>query len=668
MTRIPLFLIIWLVLLGCGQSYESEGPTYDSLTYKVLFGEREAGYQNTWQDQDGSYHYTFEYNDRGRGPHFDERLTLSDSGLIISHEVKGHNYLKVPVDEKFNVNGNKAIWKSRSESGEETFDGSAYYVSLNGAPATREFMVQSLLKAENRQLKLLPNATARLSSFQTHNFGDTLQLQLAQITGLSFMPTYIWLDENQRFFATVSSWFTCIRDGHEGLRSELLDIQENIQKNYLKRLTDKLTSIPQGGIIIENVNIFDSKTATIQPNKTVLIGGNKIIRITPRTVDTPSDALVLDGTNKTLLPGLFDMHVHISKTDGILHLAAGVTSVRDMANALTLPDLKKAFNANQIIGPRIVTMCGFVDQAGPYAGPTGKIVTSVEEGIEGIKFYKEKGYDQIKLYSSIDPKWVNQLASTAHNLGMRVSGHIPAFMTAENAVINGYDEIQHVNMLALNFLPDTVDTRTPLRFSMVAEHTHALDVNSTPFKEFMQLLRGKGTVVDPTVSIFESMFTTKAGEPDPSFAPILDRLPVQVSRGYYAGGLPIPEGKEEQYKASYDKLLQIVYELYKNKVSIVPGTDAMAGFGLHRELENYVRVGIPAAEVLKMATYTSAQVTGVDRSLGSVEVGKLADMILVDGDPLKDISDIRKVEFTIKDGRAFNTKALYEAIQVEPYK
>jgi imidazolonepropionase-like amidohydrolase len=111
-------------------------------------------------------------------------------------------------------------------------------------------------------------------------------------------------------------------------------------------------------------------------------------------------------------------------------------------------------------------------------------------------------------------------------------------------------------------------------------------------------------------------------------------------------------------------MLDIVLKAYKSGVTVVPGTDAMAGFALHRELENYVAAGIPAPEVLKMATITSAIVSGVSNELGSISEGKLADMILVNGSPDENISDIRKVVLTVKDGDLYYPEKLYQAIGV----
>lgn len=667
MKYLPLILIISL-LVSCSKPEEqSLTADYEPIGYKLYFGDNESGNMKSWLAEDGTYKYEWEFNDRGRGPHLVESINLDENGFISALEIIGHNYLKDTVYEKFENNGEKAKWNSTSETGLATAK-NGHYLGINSGFGNTELMLRNMMASKAEVLELYPSGNVKLSGVKKFTFGDTLELQLVEYNGLAFTPSYVWLDENNRFFAYPSSWLTFIRDGYEGLKQELLDHQTNSEKEYYKKLAQILTQVPEGKVVFKNANIFDANKVTLIANQHVVVSDGKIESIIDGTSEVPEEAQVIDAGGKTLLPGLFDMHGHLSRPDGLMNLAAGVTSVRDMANSFDLPDIKKEFNNNTVLGPRILIMSGFIDKAGPYAGPIGKIINNLEEGLDAIDFYHDRGYQQIKLYSSIDPEWVKPLAKKAHGLGMKLSGHIPSYMLAEDAIKAGYDEIQHVNMLALNFLSDTIDTRRPLRFSMIGEYTHTLDLESKEFKDFIALLKEHKIVSDPTVSIFEGMLASKAGEPDPSFESILDRLPIQVKRGFYSGGLPIPDAKVDQYKKSYDKLLVIVKALYEAGIVIVPGTDSMVGFGLHTELENYVRAGIPAAQVLKIATLNSAEVIGVEGELGSIEVGKTADLILVNGDPTINIGDIRKVDLTMKGGNMYDTKALYEAIGVKHYQ
>ncbi len=618
--------------------------------------------------ENGSYRFVWEYNDRGRGPHLNETIKLDANGYPEFLEVIGHNYLKDTVNEIFTADGTIAEWKSRSESGNREIDQPAFYVGVNSTLGNTELLIRNMLIRQKESVELYPNGQVTISDIEELKISDTLDLKLIEIVGFSFSPFYMWFDSENRLFAAPSSWLTTIRNGYEPLTTQLYELQTKKEKEYFKKTAEKNTETPGGKVAITNANIFDSNTGEIIRNQHVILNGNKIENIIDGSQELPEVTQVIDGANHTLMPGLFDMHTHLDRSSGILNLAAGVTSVRDLANSFDLPDIRDEFNENTVLGPRILVMSGFVDQAGPYAGPIGKIVSSLEEGLEAIDFYKERGYHQIKLYSSIDPTWVKPLADKAHEMGLRVSGHIPAYMLAEEAVRAGYNEIQHINMIALNFMSDTIDTRTPLRFSMIGELAHTIDPQGIAFQSFVALLKEKNIVVDPTVGIFEGMLSSKAGEPDPQMIEVLDRLPIQVSRGFYSGGLPIPDGKEQQYKQSYNKLLEMIKALYDGGITIVPGTDALPGFTLHKELENYVKAGISEAEVLKMATIVSAGVAGYEGLLGSIEEGKLADLILIDGDPLQNMSDIRRVVLTIKDGKIYDPEKMYNAIGVKHFE
>lgn len=291
----------------------------------------------------------------------------------------------------------------------------------------------------------------------------------------------------------------------------------------------------------------------------------------------------------------------------------------------------------------------------------------MEEAREWIDRYASLGYEQIKVYSSLDPALVAPIAEMAHGHGMRLSGHVPQGLTASEAVMRGFDEIQHINFVFLNFWGDQgIDTRTPARFVEVAARAAAVDLGSPAVEEFVDLLAEREIVVDPTVAVFEAMFLGRPGEISPTFAMVADRFPAQVRRSFFGGGLEPPEGMDDTYRESFRRMVEMVGRLYEAGVPLVAGTDALAGFALHRELELYVEAGIPAPEALRIATLGAAEITGRADRLGTIEPGKVADLIVVDGNPAESISDIRKVELTIKDGVLFDSAALYEAIGIRP--
>jgi hypothetical protein len=284
-----------------------------------------------------------------------------------------------------------------------------------------------------------------------------------------------------------------------------------------------------------------------------------------------------------------------------------------------------------------------------------------------VNRYADLGYIQIKLYSSLKPELVPGIATLAHSRGLRLSGHIPNGITASTFVEDGADEIQHINFIFLNFLASKVkDTRTPERFTAVGDNAAKLDLQSKPVNDFIQLLLDHHTTVDVTLATFEGMFNERPGQVSPDFAPVLKRLPAQVQRGAYTGGLPVTAENDQLYKDSYKAMLKMTKRMYDAGVPILAGTDATAGIMLHRELELEVEAGIPAAKSLQIATFNAAKLLKQEKELGSIAEGKRADFLLVEGNPAEHISDIRRCRMVMKNGTLYNSGDLYTAMGIRP--
>jgi imidazolonepropionase-like amidohydrolase len=273
----------------------------------------------------------------------------------------------------------------------------------------------------------------------------------------------------------------------------------------------------------------------------------------------------------------------------------------------------KRINQDQEVGTRII-LAGIIDGKGPFQGPTNVLVDTEAEARAAVDNYKRLGYVQIKVYSSVKPELVPSIIDEAHKNGLRVSGHIPSQMTASECIKLGFDEVQHVNFLMLNFMPDVKETRTPARFSEPAKRGADLDLNSAEVKSFVQLLQEHHT----------------------------------------------------RYRQSFAKMESLVGLLYKSGIPIEAGTDALAGFSLHRELELDVQSGIPAPSVLQLATLGAARIMKRDAELGSITAGKIADVVLVDGHPEENISDVRKTVLVVKDGAIYKPAELYKQLGVQP--
>ena len=660
------FLFFFLLLVNS----ISFSQTADTITYSIVNSGNIKGFDKIWKNQDGSFGEWYQYNDRGRGDSMRIAFREDEQGYPTYLSASGKDYMKNDVYEEFSLVNGIAKWKNNAENEQKETKEKLFYSGLK----TNGGHLIKALKSNGNKLKMLPYGEIHLTELEKHTIiagSEQKTVWLVQVDGFGLTPSYSWIDENNIDFASVSEWNSSILKGYEKSTDELLVIQKKYETSFFSTLASTIPQKTEKDILIQNVSVFDAVHANLIANKDVLIRNGIIQKITPGNSIEKGGSIVIDGKGKTILPGLWDMHVHFAdNTDGILHMAAGVTHVRDMGNSELLLDRIKQINEGKIIGPRVEIMSGFIDGAGPFAAPTGVLINNVEEGKKAIRDYAAKGYQQIKLYSSIKPEWVKPMIEEAKQLHLRVAGHIPAFMTATQAINAGYDEVTHMNMLVLNFFGDTVDTRSPLRFSLPAQKAVTLDLHGKAMNEFIQLLKNKKITVDPTLVAFEGMFTARDKQVPEEFKSTVDHFPLQWQRQIKAGGggLPVPEGMDDTYKQSFDVFLKITKLLYDNGVHIVPGTDGLAGFDLHRELELYVQAGIPSNKVLQLATYETAVYTGHGKEYGSIEEGKLADIILVEGNPVEDITNLHRTKLIITQGKIYDPAKLYSAVSIMPFK
>jgi cytosine/adenosine deaminase-related metal-dependent hydrolase len=625
--------------------------------YDVLLLEKQAGQMAAWTTTDGKLHVFFQFNDRGRGPKTYSTYTMQ-GGLPVAVEVEGNDYMKDPVHESFEAKDGASSWKNKAEQGSRKISGPSFYPSMFGAPLESALLVTAALQ-NHGAIPLLPEGEARVRKIAARP-----EATLYAVTGLDFAPNYLWLDSQARLFAIWSGWFTLVRAGRQAAMPALIRAQKKVMSELERDRARRLQHRPKGKLLLRDAGVFDAESARVEPHRDVLVEGNRILSVTPAQAEVPAGVEVIDARGKTLLPGLWDMHAHVADNDGLLNLAAGVTTVRDLANDNDELAARIArIEMGEELGTRVVR-AGFIDGPGPYQGPTKVLVATKEEAVKWVDWYADHGFVQIKLYSSLKPELVPVVAEEAHRRGLRLSGHIPSGMLAAQAVREGYDEIQHVNFLLLNFMPDVTETRTPARFLEPARRAADLDLSSPAVREFIALLKDRHTALDLTLATFENMFLARPGAIPPGSVAIAARLPAQIRRGLLAGELPMSEGTDERYKASWNKVMKLVHELWAAGIPIEAGTDGLAGFTLHRELELDVQAGIPAERVLQLATLGAARTMGLDKDLGLIRPGKLADLVLVDGDPLASISDVRKTVVTIKDGAVYEAAALYRELGV----
>jgi imidazolonepropionase-like amidohydrolase len=640
-----------------------------SRSDEILILGNHAGEQSLRTLADGSTRVEFEYNDRGRGDHIIATWKLDAAGIPIEYRASGNDYMKAPVEESLQVAAGRASWHSRSQHGEAA--AGAFYLPENSPPEFLGVLARALLQAPQHHLGLLPAGEASIERVGPYTrpgasagAGALVQYRLS---GLTLAPIPIWLRGDGATAAVIGGWEATLAPGIKELLAPLSEAQAQADNARSARLAQELAHQPHGALLIRNARLFDPRDLTVTPGTSVLIRGERIVRLgADAEVRAPAGSEVLDARGRFLMPGLWDNHQHFGDTTGALDIAAGVTSARDMANDTDkFPARVARFDAGTELGPR-VWKAGIIDGTGPLAGPTRMRVATVAEALTDVDWYAEHGYGQIKIYSSVPPALVPAIADEAHARGLRVSGHVPAFMSARQFVAAGADEIQHLNFIVLNFLFDSVkETRNMNRFTAVAAHAREFTPDKPVVREFIAYLMRHHTVLDPTVGIFEGMFCGDPAAISPGLEELAARLPPQSKRELLSGALQIPPGQEAAYREALPAMLELLKGLYAAGVTIIPGTDSEgAGYALHHELELYVRAGIAPAEVLRMATLTSARVIAADGQRGVIAPGKLADLILVDGDPSVRIADIRKVDVVVKGGRIYDAARVEQALGI----
>ncbi|WP_240650254.1 amidohydrolase family protein [Pseudoalteromonas rubra] len=521
-----------------------------------------------------------------------------------------------------------------------------------------------MIKNDLNKADVLPYGKVTLTKLDEVQLGDE-RVYLYAKSGLSMTPDFAWYDKTGNYFAQSWGGMYVIRDGFNKAQFEQLKARQlKAEQAYLENLAEQLTEY-HPALLLDKVNVFDVSTGKTLKAQQVLIEQGKIVQVAPM-IKLNKRVATVNGEGKTLIPGLWDMHGHLSKDTGILNIATGVTSVRDMGNEhQNLMEIQSLFDTGKVLGTRVYR-AGFMDKYSENSA--GLSVKTLAEALDMVDFFADNGYVQIKLYSSIDPEWVKPIAERAHSRGLRLSGHIPAFMTAEQAVHAGYNEIQHINMLFLNFLAgEDVDTRTKQRFSLIGEKAADMPMTGEQMDAFIKLLADKNVVIDPTVSTFRSLLMSQNKQIDQEFAEIATHLPPNFVRSLKGAQMQVDEAHLSAYQNSGEAMLKMVKILYDAGVPMVAGTDSVPGFTLLRELELYTLAGIPAPEVLKMATIDSARLMGVAHQTGSVSEGKVADLILVDGDPSQDIKALRKLSLVIKGTQVFKPEAVFEQIGIAPF-
>lgn len=667
--RIHRHILLTLLLAG-----GLVAPAAYGADYVVVIQDQPAGHLKVRTAADGSIETDFSYRNNGRGPDLRELIRVDANGLPVAYEVSGRSTMGAEVRENFRREGHRAIWTSRADQGDEAVPEDFIFLPLESSAAYDDAVVRLLL---SRPGAIAPTiGGTRLTAEMPVKMslpgpdGAPVALALVVVTGGGSSPWYYWVrdDASRALFAITWPGWALVEKGFEALVRPLTERQRQAIDERLVALRSRLAQPLDGLTLIRGVRWFDAPTARMRGPADVWLADGRIAGVVaPGTLKTTPDRVV-EGRGRTLLPGLWDMHAHMWANGGLMHLAGGVTSVRDPGNQnADLLRMQQRIGRGEIPGPAIFPS-GIIEGKSPFNLRMGFVVADLQAGLDAVDWYAARGYHAVKLYNSIKPDWVKPLAARAHALGLRVTGHVPAFMRAEEAVRAGYDELTHINQVMLNFLVRPGDdTRTLMRFERVGADAQALDLSSPKARAFIKLLKDRGTAVDATAMTFEAMFTQAQGQANPAMADIAEHLPVLWRRGLRVAEMDLDGAKLKAYRSSYERMMQMIVALHRAGVTLVAGTDGLAGLGLHRELALYVRAGIPAPEVLRIATLNGARIAGQSATRGRIQRGYEADLVLIDGDPSQDITALRKASLVIQGRVAYTPDRIYEAIGFKPF-
>ncbi|USD25351.1 amidohydrolase family protein [Flagellimonas marinaquae] len=668
-------LLIGLIVLT---SYSCKTETNSSLAdhqgeenYSVIISDTKVGYLkvNTIGD---TINIDYDYKNNGRGPTIKETLVLDSKGFPVSWEVTGNTTFGNAVNEKFSMEGDGASWTDATGSGNTVLDTPTLYVNQFGSPYTAVLAARLLMDAPNNTLPVLPAGNLTLTKMEEVNVpnasGDgELALTTYALSGAEMNPSYFIVDENNKFFAAISPRYIVIRDGYEAEEKSLRELAENYSAERYEKLQKEFAHNYTKKVRIANVKVFDPKTLSLTDPVSVVVEDEKITTIEAADA-TGDNEVLIQGNGGTLVPGLYEMHAHTGDNGALLNVLAGVTSFRDMGNNTeVLSNLIDKINSGELAGPRI-TRLGFIEGKSPYSSNNGILVETKEEALAAVDSYDSLGFYGIKLYNSMNGEWAPAIVEKAHDQGLFVTGHVPAFSNANDMLRAGYDEMTHINQTMLGWvLEPEEDTRTLLRLTAMKRFPQ-LDLNSDKVQETLDLFVANQTAMDPTLSIHERLMLSRNGEVTPGALDYVDHMPPNEQRSLKVALAQIADDQEDKaYRDAYDKIVETLKLMKDKGILIVPGTDLGGAFNLHRELELYTeQLGYTPAEVLKLASYDMAQYLGHE-SLGSIEVGKLADFFLVPGNPVENIKAVKSIAMVSRGGTIYYPSEVYPAFGITPF-
>src|SRR5271165_2264662 len=614
----------------------------------------------------------FKFTDRGQAVPLSVTFRGARDLTPQAFEIKGRTARPITIDEAVTIGEGKIHFRTRDKESDLAAPSGPFFTIAGYAPTTIQMLMVRYWATHGSpvQLATLPSGTVRIEP----RGQDTIRvgakdekLDRYTVEGLIWGRETLWFDANRNLVAEISTdaefdHFEAIRDGYESALGDFVGRAGSDNMSALADISKGISGSRDSTIAIVGGTLIDGTGAAPLPDAVVLIHNGRIVAAGPHAkVKVPRKAHVVDAQGKTILPGLWDMHAHFEQVEwGPIYLAAGVTTVRDCGNEFEfITAVRDAIVQNRGLGPRLL-MAGIVDGTGPLALGVARVDTP-EQAKQWVDRYHAAGFQQMKIYSSVKLEQVKAVADEAHRLGMTVTGHVPEGLNAFQTIAAGQDQINHIT-----FIRDIMHAPFPADMSRLdrAKALANLDLDSPEAQKALAFLKEHRTVVDPTMAVFE-FFSASTAKPPASFEPGVTKVAPELAEQLTDVGPP--EEHSDLAEQIFGKELAIVGALHRAGIPVVAGTDqTVPGHSLHREMELYVQAGFTPMEAIQAATIVPARVMGMDRELGTVEKGKRADLILINGDPLQDIHKSRNVEWVITNGIMYHTAELWQSVGFKP--
>lgn len=455
-------------------------------------------------------------------------------------------------------------------------------------------------------------------------------------------------------------------------------------------VAQQMPAQPQTHLVLTHVTVIDASGAPAQRNMAVVITGDRITEIGKiGHVHVPKNAEVFDETGKFLIPGLWDMHVHwYAKKYLPLFIANGVTGIRLMWGQPIHHQWRKEIEQGTLLGPRMVIASPIVDGPNPFwPGSIG--VANEEDARLVVARVKQDGADFVKVYSRLPREAYFAIADEAKKQGIPFEGHVPFSVTAEEASDAGQKSFEHLfgvlpgcslrgdelNKAIRDDLAESIASGTRLDFELgqrfrKLSHVELDSYSTEKAAALFARFKKNGTWQCPTLTVNRSY----AYIDDQAFRndPRLKYVPIRIKSDWEPGRDPTLVGRTPEdvvfAKNEFQKGLEVTAAMQRAGVGILAGTDVLnpfcfPGFSLHDELALLVQAGLTPMEALQSATLNPARFLGKEKELGTVATGKIADLVVLDANPLEDIGNTRKIVGVVFGGRFFTRASLNEMLR-----